>query len=126
MQASAAAAANNNTLDLVIVEINFSNKSETTFELYKSNDTATGGTVVTGLNWNFGSSNTANANARRDPTASSVNPVDPIECQWVPDAGSGRFDLHNALILTNGDAIAVRLTKGDDDTCVTIKGYYHG
>ena len=112
------------TRDFHIVEIVFSVGKANTVTLFESKGTATDGSVITGLNWNFGSGNTATSNARQNPSGASVTPLSLIECQLLPSSGTIRFDTFSSLILTNGDAIVVQLSAGDASTCTTIKGFY--
>lgn len=112
------------TLDLHVVAINVSSKVETTFSVYKSEGAGSGGTEPAPLNWNFSSSNTADVEFRQDPSNGSVTPVTIMDSVWLPDSGKHTFNFYGSLILGDGDAIAVQVGKGDDDTTTVIIGYF--
>ena len=111
-------------LNFNILAVNVSNKTETTFSVFKSEGSGSGGSLLPGLNWNFSSSNTANVEFRQDPRNGSVTPVQIIDTVWLPDSGKHTFNFYNSLVLGDGDAIAVQVGKGDDNTTTVIIGYF--
>jgi len=103
------------------VVVNVAAKSETVFTLNKVTGLGSG-TSITGINWNFASGNTADAVVFQD--AGTIGTISALDCLRVPDSGSDTFEQFNSLVLGEDDAIAVRITKGDAETCVVLIGYY--
>ena len=81
------------------------------------------GADATEVNWNFGSLNVADVVALED--AGTVGTTTAMQCIKLPDDGNGEFNLFGALTLTDGgDGVTIEISKGGDDTCATIIGYY--
>lgn len=112
------------TRNFHVVDVNISSKVEALFELFKAEGSGSGGVLVPGVNWNFSSPNVANVECRQDPANGSVTPVSILDCVWLSQQERAVFKLHGALVLGDGDAITVQTSKGDDDTCTVIVGYF--
>lgn len=108
-------------LQFKAVEISVTSKVQTFFTLALVSGDGSG-TPVTGVNWNPSSGNIPNAVVFSD--AGSIGISDTIDCMRVPDSGTKVFNLFSALVLSDGDALNVFATKGDEDTCVVLKGFY--
>ena len=107
-------------IDFYVVEARYSGEKKTDVTVIRANGGAAGNTNVDEVNWNSGSSNTADVNARRD--ASGVTGVDDVVSSRIDDQQTAVFNL-TGMILTNGEAVAIRIGEGDNCEAAIV-GYF--
>ena len=117
----------NATKDFIVEDVLVGGAETALWKLWFVTGTAAGGSVLTPVNLNKGSGNTASATARGDDAITSLATNGQISTVRSPANDSAKFELHDALVLNLGAAIAVEIDTDDGSPSIAeakILGYY--
>ena len=111
------------TKNLLIQTVAVSGDTATTATIHLPNCTTPTGTVVTGVNLNRQSGNTAEATAKADETTNTQANI--ITTILINGSTTMRCPVEGAIVLGLNDCIAVDFTTDGGAANVTVRGYYH-